>query len=157
MDRFSSRCFAVLLALLLAAACALPAVAAAVPPAQSIPFAEVTPPEDAAALPPYRQPLDAEPQIVSDKPLRAIIELEKPSLLEMGYDAADAAGDGEAAAYNKELEQYQTDVITAIEAATGEPLEVVWRLTIVADLLSAWIQPAQTEIIAAVPGVRSVP
>ena len=156
MDRFSSRCFAVLLALLLAAACALPAVAAAVPPAQSIPFAEVTPPEDAAALPPYRQPLDAEPQIVSDKPLRAIIELEKPSLLEMGYDAADAAGDGEAAAYNKELEQYQTDVITAIEAATGEPLEVVWRLTIVADLLSAWIQPAQTEIIAAVPGVRSV-
>ena len=138
MERFALHRLAALgLALLLAASRLLPAAAAA-------------PPEDAAAPPPYHQLLGAAPQAVSDEPLRAIIELEKPSLLEMGYAAADVIDNAEAAAYNEELKQEQTAVIAAIEAATGEPLEVVWHLTIVADLLSAWVHPAQMDIIAAV-------
>ena len=156
MEHFAKHRFAaLLLALLLAAACILPAAAAAVPPANSVPFTEVTPPEDAAP-PPYHQLLDAVPQTVSDEPLRVIIELEKPSLLALGYAAADVTDNAEAAACNEELKQYQAEVIAAIEADTGEPLDVVWRLTVVADLLSAWIQPAQMETVAAVPGVRSV-
>lgn len=156
MGRFAKRRFAaLLLALLLAAASVLPA-AAAVPPAGSVSFTEVTPPEDAAAPPPYHQLLGDAPQAVSDEPLRALIVLEKPSLLEKGYEAADLADNADAQAYNEELEQDQSAVIDAIEEATGEPLEVVWRLTVITNLLSVWVLPEQMETIAAVPGVRSV-
>lgn len=160
MERFARRRFAaLLLALLLAAASVLPAAAAAVPPAGSVSFTEVDPPEDAAP-PPYHRLTGEEPQAMSDalsdEPLRTLIVLEKDSLLEKGYSADDLIDNADAQAYNAQLQQDQADVIDAIEDVTGEALDVVWRLTVVANLLSAWVRPSQMDIIAAVPGVRSV-
>lgn len=88
--------------------------------------------------------------------VRVVIRLDKPSVAEAGYHIRSIATDPAAQAYRKELEQDQADVAHRIEEATGRPLDVVWNITLTANVISANVAPEDMELIRSVEGVVSV-
>ncbi len=58
--------------------------------------------------------------------------------------------------YRDSLKQEQAGMTASIERATGNRLDVVWNLTLAANLISANIPYGQLSAIQALPGVREV-
>jgi len=92
----------------------------------------------------------------ADDMVRVAIALDKPSVAEAGYRVNNIANDPAAQAYRAELERYQAEITRRIEALTGEPLDVVWNITLTANVISANVRLSDMERIRTVEGVASV-
>ena len=125
---------------------------------QSIPFRQVE-----ADVPLEREPADL-PQDTSYAPtdlVRVSIVLEdRPGLEQMeassGLSTAALAVSPQVQQTRQSLETNQAALARRIsnQVLGGEPLDVVWNLTLAAHLISAHVQYEQIEAIQAVPGVK---
>lgn len=86
-----------------------------------------------------------------ETPVRVSIVLEEKGLLEQGLSISAAA-----AADVSAISARQDELTGRISAVIGEPLEVQWKLTLAANLISATVEYGQIETIAAMPGVKTV-
>ena len=84
------------------------------------------------------------------------IILQKKSTLEAGYSTQGIGDNASAMAYRDGLKTEQTAVTARIERAMGAKLDVVWNLTLAANIISANVQYGQMEDIKAVSGVKDV-
>ena len=155
------KCLNRILSILLVAAMVLslgPTVLAA--QEQRVPFRQVE-----ADAPLEREPADI-PQDTSYAPtdlVRVSIVLEdRPGLEQMeassGLSTAALAVSPQMQQTRQSLEANQAALARRIsnQVLGGEPLDVVWNLTLAANLISANVQYEQIEAIQAVPGVKEV-
>ena len=88
--------------------------------------------------------------------IRVSIVLEKASTLEAGYSTVDIANNKSAMSYRDSLRAEQAAVQTAIERKLNKELDVVWNLTLAANIISANVRRGDIAAIKAVDGVESV-
>ena len=88
--------------------------------------------------------------------VRVSIVLEDASTLHSGFSTMNVAESAEAMAYRAELKAQQEDLTAKIERTTGSKLDVVWNLTLAANLISANVRFGDIAAIEAVPGVAQV-
>jgi len=90
--------------------------------------------------------------------VRVSIVLESESTIEAGFSTEDIAHNDGAIAYRENLQAEQESVMAAIEseALGNEPLNVIWNLTLAANIISAEVAYGDIEAIAAVDGVKEV-
>ena len=88
--------------------------------------------------------------------VRVSIVLEEKSTVEVGFSTHDIASNVEAMAYRDDLQEKQQAVTTAIEKKMGQKLDVVWNLTLAANIISANVTYGQIEAIEATAGVEKV-
>lgn len=88
--------------------------------------------------------------------VRLAIRLSAPSVTECGFRLNSLAGDPEARACRERVMAEQEEVLRRIEQRLGRPLEVVWRFTRSANVISAWASPAELDLIRSVEGVAGV-
>lgn len=88
--------------------------------------------------------------------VRVSIILEEPSAIEAGYSTEDIASNDSAMEYRDELQSLQDTMTDSIEGVIGEELDVVWNLTLAANLISAYVEYGQIEEIETLAGVDSV-
>ncbi|MBQ8354684.1 MAG: S8 family serine peptidase [Oscillospiraceae bacterium] len=88
--------------------------------------------------------------------VRVSIVLEKASTIKAGFSTMDIADNKAAMAYRADLKKEQVSMVQRIEKATGNQLDVVWNLTLAANLISANVPYGQIEAIKALPGVQTV-
>jgi len=99
---------------------------------------------------------ETEPQYATTDVVRVSIILAEESTVQAGYSVENIARNAEAMAYRASLEKEQAAVTAAIEKATGAELDVVWNLTLAANLISADVEYGQIETIEATAGVQKV-
>ncbi len=99
---------------------------------------------------------EVEPIYADTDMVRVSIILEDPSTIEAGYSTADIASNRSAMAYRAGLESEQQSVTSEIEDVTGDSLDVVWNLTLAANIISANVEYGQIEEIKETPGVADV-
>ena len=95
---------------------------------------------------------EAEPEYAEDEVVRVSIVLDGPSALEAGYAPASASS------YRANLKAEQDALANQISAQAlgGAQLNVVWNLTLAANIISAWVEYGQIEDIKNVIGVKDV-
>ncbi len=99
------------------------------------------------------EPLYADTEVV-----RVSIVLEAPSTIEQGYATKGIATNRAATRYRTELETEQRSMAKTIsqEVLGGETLDVVWNLTLAANIISANVPYGKIAEIEALSGVKSV-
>lgn len=109
-------------------------------------------------LNPERPVVEEEEPIPDDQIVRVSIVLEEESTIDAGYEISTLAIDPLAIAYRDELRAEQETVETKIEKQVldGDELDVVWNLTLAANLISANVEYGQIEDIKSVKGVKDV-
>ena len=85
----------------------------------------------------------------------SIILLDTPTL-QAGFSTDGISNDAAAMTYRAQLKENQATVTARIEQNLGEKLDVVWQLTLAANLISANVQYGQIATIAGTPGVKQV-
>ena len=100
---------------------------------------------------------EEEPLYADTDVVRVSIVLNKASTLEL-FSSADIASNEGAMAYRDQLQKDQQTVAARIEEQVldGEPLDVVWNLTLAANIISANVLYGQIDEIAKVRGVDEV-
>ncbi len=90
--------------------------------------------------------------------VRVAIVLEKAPTAAAGFSTRNIGANAEARAYDEALEIYQAQMADAIsaQALDGKKLDVVWNLTLVANMISAKVPYGKLDAIRAVPGVKAV-
>ncbi len=88
--------------------------------------------------------------------VRVSILLETASTLQAGFPTSSIADNAAAMTYRAGLRDEQTTVTARIEQVTGKKLDVVWNLTLAANLISANVEYGQLAAIAQIPGVEKV-
>ncbi len=101
-------------------------------------------------------PIADEPQYADTDVVRVSIILKDQSTLEVGFPAEDIAHNNEAMAYRARLQDTQETMTAALERKLGGKLDVVWNLTLSANIISANVQYGQIEAIESVRGVEQV-
>ena len=95
----------------------------------------------------------------SDEPVRVSIVLEEDSTIAAGFDPKTVSTDLRAIAYRSSLEAAQEEMAAVIEDEVldeGQMLDVVWNLTLAANIISANVPQDAVESIAGLPGVKEV-
>ena len=120
-----------------------------------------TPVEDQVNLPVIGQVDEASeeaPQYEDTDIVRVSIVLEDDATLQAGFSSINVAENEQAQLYRTELEREQKTVLSVIEHAVlgNRPLDVVWNLTLAANLISANVEYGMIDKIAAVSGVKEV-
>ncbi|MCD7755075.1 MAG: S8 family serine peptidase, partial [Firmicutes bacterium] len=153
--KFKKRLLSVLLVISMVAAYALPAHAAS--GSTGITF-EKTDSSAVSASAIQKDPVEeTESAPYQDTDIvRVSIILTRKSTLEAGYSTQNIAENASAMAYRSSLEAFQDKVETRIENALGAELDVVWNLTLAADIISANVAYGDIETILAVSGVEDV-
>ncbi|MBR5293723.1 MAG: S8 family serine peptidase, partial [Oscillospiraceae bacterium] len=88
--------------------------------------------------------------------VRVSIFLEDQSTIMAGFATDSIAANSQAMAYRANLKDKQAETTAAIEKTIGGKLDVVWNLTLAANVISANVKFGQIEAIKAVKGVRDV-
>lgn len=88
--------------------------------------------------------------------VRVSIVLAAPPAIYAAADIMNFVEDAEAVAYRDELDQAQDALTKDIEAATGKALDVVWNLTLAANIISANVEYGDIAVIESVEGVSEV-
>ena len=90
--------------------------------------------------------------------VRVSIVLEDKPTIQAGFGTRDIAGNAEALAYGNSLKAKQDDLAAAISSQVlgGRKLDVVWNLTLAANLISARIPYGHIDTIAQMDGVKAV-
>lgn len=93
-----------------------------------------------------------------DDTVRVSIVLDGNSTLQAGYSSCGIADNASAMRYRQQLEQDQAELTATIEqdVLQGDELDIVWNLTLAANLISANVESDQLDAIAALPGVAEV-
>ena len=99
---------------------------------------------------------EEEDAYAADEVVRVSIFLEKESVLEAGYNVKIAATNFFVKAYRNNLKKNQDKITAKIEKTTGKDLDVVWNLTLAANVISANVTYGEIEAIEAVNGVKKV-
>ena len=99
--------------------------------------------------------LEMDTHVESDM-VRVSIFLEEDSTIGAGFSTESIAANSEAMAYRAELKNVQAEITAAIERKLGQKLDVVWNLTLAANLISANVKYGQIKEIEQVAGVREV-
>ena len=148
------RLLAVAVAVALLAAMALPALAAQ---GADVSFKKVDNSSVSAKLP-GRNPADLssmEDAYADTDVVRVSILLDKAGTIQAGYSPEKLTSFG-AKLYRNGLKNDQLKLVNKIEKTTGEALDVVWNLTLAANLISANVTYGQIKEIEALSGVDSV-
>ena len=95
-------------------------------------------------------------EYVATDMVRVSIVLEKDSTIRAGYSTMNIAENVSAMSYRQSLKKDQLTVVQRIQKATGKKLDVVWNLTLAANLISANVRYDQIELIEKMPGVKQV-
>lgn len=89
----------------------------------------------------------AHPEEIPDSPdhldtdlVRVSVVLEKPATLAAGFSPEHLAENLQAASYRRSLRQLQEDVAARMETATGKAPDIVWNLTLAANILSVNVE-----------------
>lgn len=93
---------------------------------------------------------------VEDDVVRVSIVLEELSVIEKGFDIQDLAENRQAVTYRSMLQNRQQAVAQAISRRLPQRLDVVWTLTLAANVISANVPYGQLDAIRSLPGVKSV-
>ena len=88
--------------------------------------------------------------------VRASIILSKTPTIRAGFAADSIASNKAAVSYRDSLKRDQADMIARIEKATRSELDVVWNLTLIANLISVDVEYGQIKTIEKLPGVKAV-
>ena len=103
------------------------------------------------------------PEEIPDSPdhldtdlVRVSVVLEKPATLAAGFSPEHLAENLQAASYRRSLRQLQEDVAARMETAIGKAPDIVWNLTLAANILSVNVEYGQISKIEALPGVEKV-
>ena len=88
--------------------------------------------------------------------VRVSIVLKQASTLDAGFSTENIAGNAAAMSYRTGLSGVQSLVTFEIQRATGEKLDVVWNLTLAANIISANVPYGQIETIRELPMVKDV-
>ena len=90
--------------------------------------------------------------------VRVSIVLDGPSTLDRGYAAGGVSLDPSAASYRESLKRTQDQMAKTIskEVLGGEPLDVVWNLTLAANIISANVPAEKISQIRDIVGVKQV-
>ena len=93
-----------------------------------------------------------------DEMVRVSIVLEEPSTVEAGYATMGISSNTQAMSYRARLQQNQKRMEQTISNRVlgGKRLDVVWNMTLVANIISAWVPYGRIGEIEALPGVRTV-
>ncbi len=98
-----------------------------------------------------QEPIHADTDMV-----RVSIVLEQASTIEAGYSTGDIASNNAAMTYRASLKKNQDAVAAAISKKTGTTLNVVWNLTLAANIISANVMYGDIAAISEVAGVKQV-
>lgn len=96
------------------------------------------------------------PRYTDGETVRVSVVLERNSTLAAGFSPANIVQDARASAYRQELQRLQDSVVANIQRRTGEELDVVWNLTLAANIISANVEYGQIPQIEAIDGVEKV-
>ncbi len=88
--------------------------------------------------------------------VRVSIVLEKEGTIAAGYAPQNIARNHSAMVYRNQLQTEQISVAAAISKATQSQLDVVWNLTLAANIISANVKYGDIKTIEAVKGVKEV-
>ncbi|MCH5314457.1 MAG: S8 family serine peptidase [Eubacterium sp.] len=93
-----------------------------------------------------------------DETVRVSIVLEDEPTIAAQYDLNNIAENDDAMSYRDNLEQIQEIVVDNIEtyALDGEELDVIWNLTLAANVISANVEYGKMDEIEAMDGVKEV-
>lgn len=97
-----------------------------------------------------------EASYADNESVRVSIVLDDKSTIAKGFEVENIAQNTAAMKYRAELQTKQDNVVTKIEKATGEELDVVWKLTLAANLISANVEYGQIKDIERIKGVKEV-
>lgn len=107
------------------------------------------PPVDDAAVP---STIDYEP----DEFVRVSIVLEQPSTIDKGYAVYGIADNADAMSYRRSVANTQETMIRSIERELGNDLDVKWRLTLAANIISAEVEYGQIDTLKEMDGVKEI-
>jgi lactocepin len=98
------------------------------------------------------------PEYADTDVVRVSIVLKDASTLAKGYSSEDIATNSAAMKYRQKLESKQEKMAKTIskKALGGEALDVVWNLTLAANIISANVEYGQIEKIEKISGVEAV-
>ena len=104
-----------------------------------------------------KQPIPV-PEFAEFDTVRVSIVLDEAPLLEAGFAVSSLASDTAALNYRSDLRSKQDIMADRISAKAlgGKKLDVVWKLTLAADIISANVKYGQINAIKKVPGVSDV-
>ena len=88
--------------------------------------------------------------------VRVSIILEKESTIRAGFSTQGIGTNEAAVAYRQSLKKDQAAMVQKIEKTIGMQLDVVWNLTLIANLISANLPYGQIEAVRQIPGVKEV-
>lgn len=96
--------------------------------------------------------------IAPNQAVRVSIVVDGKSTLDAGYSLDNVADNAAAMTYRAGLKKQQISVAQAISAQAlgGKKLDVVWNLTLAANIISANVPYGKLDAIRAVPGVANV-
>ena len=90
--------------------------------------------------------------------VRVSIVLEEPSAVQAGFATLDISANAVAADYREQLlsDQKAMEKTISDAALNGRKLDVVWNMTLVGNIISAWVPYGALETIADLDGVKAV-
>ncbi|MBQ4425744.1 MAG: S8 family serine peptidase [Lachnospiraceae bacterium] len=99
-----------------------------------------------------------EENYVKEGKVRVSIVLEAPSAIEKGYSTNNIAANTGAKTYRAQLRAQQEELADRISSQVlgGKQLEVVWHLTLAANIISAYVPYEKLDEIGLVRGVKKV-
>ena len=153
--RLPTRLLSVLLVVALLTGLAAPVQA--VSPKSDITFTQVD--NSAVSVNPLNrddEELNTMNQYIDTDVVRVSIVMEKASTIGAGFSTMGIADNASAMSYRDSLKLDQAAMVQRIETAIHGKLDVVWNLTLAANLISANVRYDQIETIAALPGVQQV-
>ena len=96
------------------------------------------------------------PLYADDEMVRVSIILTDVPTLRAGFSAQKISTNAQAMSYRASLKNQQANVTASIEKKLGGKLDVVWNLTLAANLISANVQYGQIKTIEKIAGVKQV-
>ena len=152
------RLLSLMLVVALCAGFAIPAGAAGTTGGNKVTFEKVD--NDAVSVAPVEKQKVEETEdpapYADTETVRVSIVLEDKSTIEKVGTTENIAASATATAYRAKLEQTQASVSAKISSTIGEKLDVVWNLTLAANIISANVEYGQIAAIEKVPGVKEV-
>ena len=158
MAKHSKRLIAFILTIVMVLGLAIPAGAATNSESVNLPFTESSARPDLRLPQPEDEDATAAETPEDDDIFRVSIILEDESTLDKGYATYNIASNKSAISYRDGLKAKQDKVEATIEKEVlgGADLDVVWNLTLAANLISANVEYGQIEKIKSIKGVKDV-
>ena len=158
--KMASRLLSLLLSAVMLLGCVPAALAADHSGTQALSFTQLETGEEQQSYLPASQAADTEEdaQYADTDTVRVSIVLTEPSTMEAGFAVQSITDSAAAQSYRSRIRAQQDAVSQRISTQVlgGNQLDVVWNLTLAANIISANVAYGDVEKITAVPGVEKV-